>query len=79
MIQLGAKVQDQITGYEGIAVCRTEYLYGCVRVGVEAQTLQGGKPAETQYFDEQRLDVCSTAPTGGFGDVPPRSDIPDRR
>lgn len=29
MVTLGARVKDNITGFEGIATGRAEYLYGC--------------------------------------------------
>jgi hypothetical protein len=32
MVKLGSKCRDSITGLEGIATARTEYLYGCVHV-----------------------------------------------
>jgi len=43
-------------------VSRTEYLYGCVRVGLEGAT----KPGESVWFDEQRL----TETTNSGGDMP---------
>lgn len=55
MITLGSKVQDTITGFTGVAVSRTQYLFGCVRVGIEPQEMKDGKPIEGLYFDEQRL------------------------
>lgn len=67
MATLGEKVRDKITGFEGIATARTEYLFECVRVCVE--TLQDGKPTEA-WFDEQRLDMSiPSSPTAG-GPVP---------
>jgi hypothetical protein len=71
MVKLGTRVTDSITGFAGIATCRTEYLYGCVRIGVEPQVLQEGKPGEIHYFDEQRLEEASTAETGGPQPDPP--------
>ena len=71
MVKLGTRVRDSITGFAGIAVCRTEYLYGCVRIGVEPQELQNGKPVESQYFDEQRIEEASTAESGGPQPDPP--------
>lgn len=56
MIKLGSKVKDMITGYAGIAVGRTEWLYGCNRIVVESDQLKDGKPLETQWFDEQRVE-----------------------
>ena len=77
-VTLGTVVKDAITGFEGVAISRTEYLYGCVRIAVEPQALQEGRPIEAQYFDEQRLDASSAAVVGGPGDVPPRRDPPRR-
>jgi len=71
MVKLGTKVKDSITGFSGIAVCRTEYLYGCVRIGVESEVLQDGKAIEPHWFDEQRLEEASTAETGGPQPDPP--------
>lgn len=58
MVKLGSKVKDTITGFEGVAVGRTEWLYGCTRIGVESCTLHEGKPL-VEWFDEQRMEVLS--------------------
>lgn len=81
MIELGTIVKDQITGFEGVAVSRTEYLYGCIQVGVQPSTLnpKTHEPAEVVYFDEQRLDIECGAPVGGPGDVPPPRSTPPVR
>ena len=56
MITLGTIVQDTITGFTGVAVCRTEWLHGCTRIGVESQRLdKDGKAQDPQHFDEQRV------------------------
>ena len=39
-IKLGTIVQDRVTGLQGVAVCRTEYLTGCTRVGVQPKGTQ---------------------------------------
>ncbi len=85
MVKLGNKVRDSITGFEGVVVARTEWLYGCTRCGVAPTKLHDGKPVEDQWFDEQRLEVLrddkpqvskdSNAQTGGPHDDPkPRRD-----
>jgi hypothetical protein len=74
MVNLGANVTDRITGFSGIAIARTEYLYGCVRVCVEHGKLRDGKPIEGQWFDEQRLSATSKAKSGGPGAVAPSRD-----
>lgn len=77
-VRLGTKVKDSITGFEGIAVQRIEYLYGCVRIGVEPLVDKDGKAAECCYFDEQRLDPTSAAVTGGDYPAPPARTAPRR-
>jgi len=55
IVELGTEVKDPITGYEGIAVCRTVYLYGCARIGVQSKVMENGKVPILQYFDELQL------------------------
>ncbi len=63
-IQLGDKVKDRTTGFEGVVVARTDWLYGCTRFGVQSEGLHEGKPLEAEWFDEQALDECSEEPGG---------------
>lgn len=55
MIPLGAVAQDTISGFEGVVVCRSEWLYGCVRLTVQPREMHDGKPVDTQTFDEPQL------------------------
>lgn len=57
MIELGSKVKDKITGFEGIAVARFQWLTGCERYEVQPERLKDGKPIESATFDEKRLTV----------------------
>lgn len=57
MIKLGSRVRDIYTGFTGTAVARTEWLYGCSRIGIEPTTLKDGLPIEAQWFDEQRVEI----------------------
>lgn len=68
MIQLGTKVRDLITGVSGIAVGRTEWLYGCTRIAVEsAELTKDGKPSEALWWDEQRVEpVTDDAPDAPY-------------
>ena len=61
-IELGQKVRDKISGMEGIAVSRTEWMHGCVRVGVQPQELKDGVPLDIQVFDEPQLQVVKDTP-----------------
>jgi hypothetical protein len=53
--KLGATVRDQVTGLEGIIVCRMEWLYGCRRYIVQPTGTKDGKPFEASSFDEDSL------------------------
>ncbi len=70
MIKLGTKVTDKITGFTGIAVSRTEFVYGCVRVRVQPQKLTAeGKIADETILDE--LMLLENDP----GKDPPKSSL----
>lgn len=75
-VKLGEKYRDSITGLEGVATARTEYLYGCVRVVLEA--VKDGKPEEL-WFDEQRLTAAPSATSGGPHPAPPSRTPEPRR
>jgi hypothetical protein len=55
VIDLGDRVKDSITGFQGIVVIVSEYLQGCRRIVVQPEALHEGKPVEPQYFDEPQL------------------------
>lgn len=57
MIKLGQTAMDTITGLEGVAIARTEWLYGCIRITIQPRELHDGKPVEPQCFDEAQLRV----------------------
>jgi hypothetical protein len=57
-IKLGDLVKDMITGFTGIATSRTEYLFGCVHIGITFTGLdKDGVPVGAVGFDEQRVVV----------------------
>ena len=56
-MKLGDRVRDKLTGFEGIAIGVSHWLYGCSRVGIEPTTLgSDGKPIEPVFFDEMRIE-----------------------
>lgn len=61
MIRLGSTVRDVYSKFEGIAIARTEWLYGCSRILIEPEALHDGKPIENVWFDEQRVEVIKDA------------------
>lgn len=54
---LGKKVKDKVTGFEGIAIGITKYLYGCDVVGVTPAVDKDGKTGDTCWFDEGRIEI----------------------
>lgn len=56
-IVLGMKVRDKITGVEGIAVARTEWLNGCDRICIQPEGIKDGKPHEISTFDEATCEI----------------------
>lgn len=77
MVKLGSKVTDSITGYSGVALCRIEYMNGCIRYEVQSPTLFEGKVVQSEFFDEQRLTETPEAKAGGPPTTrnPPRSTV----
>ncbi len=57
MVELGNKVRDIYTGFEGTAVARTTWLHGCARILIEPRELKKGELGKTEWFDEQRVEV----------------------
>jgi hypothetical protein len=55
-IQLGDNVYCVLTGFTGTAVSKTEWLYGCVRIGVLPKELKDGIPQDLVHFDEAQLE-----------------------
>lgn len=53
-INLGDQVRDTISGWQGTAVARYSFLYGCERISIEG-TDKDGEPKEL-VFDEQRVE-----------------------
>lgn len=56
-VKLGSRVRDQITGFTGIAVGYSRWMYGCNRFVVESESLKDGKPLGDEWFDEQRIET----------------------
>lgn len=52
---LGDEVQCRVTGYKGIVVGLTTWLYGCKRITVQSQKKKDFKPVDAMVFDEGAL------------------------
>lgn len=56
-IELGDRVKDPITGYQGIVIVVATWLHGCIRIGVQAEKMKDGKPVEDRHFDQSQLVI----------------------
>jgi hypothetical protein len=70
--QLGARLKDKVSGLEGIAVGRLEYLNGCIQYCIKAKVGKDNKIPDAEWIDSQQLEktgeginVAASA-TGGF-------------
>jgi len=72
-IGLGRRVKDSITGYEGVTVARTSWLYGCERITIQGDLDKNGKIPDTVTIDEEQLIVVESKkkPNGHFGTEQP--------
>lgn len=81
MINLGDKCRDQVTGFEGVATARFEYMNGCVRYMLEAGKNSGKEDndidsVEELVFDQQRLTVVQPDAIAGGHDEVPMAELP---
>lgn len=53
---LGKQARDKVTGFEGIVIGYTEYLFGCNCYGLAPPAIDGKCP-DTLWFDEGRIDI----------------------
>lgn len=77
--KLGKKYRDTITGFEGVATGRFEYLHGCVRWQLVGKHPENGGPQDF-VFDEPQLEEVksekthkATRGTGGPRPTPART------
>ncbi len=60
-VNLGDKVKDLVSGFEGTAISTHHYLYGCVRVCVVSRVGEDNVFKSGEYFDEPQLEVLERA------------------
>lgn len=80
MIELGSTVKDRITGFAGVVTGKCQYLTGCSQALVAPRLSHEGSFQEPHWFDEQRLEVDTSAdivaldngPSPGFDKEPPK-------
>jgi len=60
MSLLGKKVKDTISGLQGVAVARTEFINGCIQYEVQPKATKEGRLPESVGMDEQNLEEITT-------------------
>ena len=56
-IELGQKVRDTVTGLEGIAIAKIEWLHGCKRVIIQPKAKKDGTVPDNYTVDEPQLEI----------------------
>lgn len=60
MIVLGDIVKDKITGFEGVVIAKTEWLYGCIRIGIQSRSIsKEGTIPEAQWIDIAQAEIIT--------------------
>ena len=60
-IELGDRVKDVVTGFEGIVIGVHEWLHGCTTMTVRPTELHDGKLIDSVSFDEPQLKLKKKA------------------
>lgn len=72
-IELGRTYKDVVTGFQGIAIGRVEYVSGCNQVLVQPVVING-EWKDSHWFDEERLilnrDIARIPDLLGIGRSP---------
>ena len=63
---LGDKLVDTVTGFEGIVTSRTQWIHNCNVYGLQSAELKDGKPRDREHFDEPQLKVVKEKRTTGW-------------
>lgn len=76
MEMLGKQAKDKVTGFEGIIVGHTKYLFGCDCYGIAPQAKEG-KVNDTAWFDAGRVEIIGNgvAPESVQGEKPGGLDM----
>jgi hypothetical protein len=56
-IELGDRVKDKISGFEGVATGIADYISGCRQIAVSPKVSADNKLEDGRWFDDDRLDV----------------------
>lgn len=60
-IELGDTVKDITTGFKGVVMARSQWLYGCDRLTIQAKVTSDGRIPDMQSFDIGALVLVKKA------------------
>ena len=60
-MSLGSTGRDRITGFKGVITGHCTYISGCSQF-LLVPPFNGEKPIESQWFDEQRIELLADVP-----------------
>lgn len=60
-IALGARVKDRLTGFAGVLIGRSEFLYANDTLLVQSEQLVDEKPGPSVWFDARRIQRADMA------------------
>jgi len=77
-MKLGDMGRDRTSGYTGVVVARTDWLNGCVRLGVQSKGLtKDEKPHDVQWFDINDVEPVPEREAMEARPEPPGGPMPD--
>lgn len=65
-IKLGDRVRDSLTGFAGVVIGWSVFVYCSPRAEVQAESCENGKPRESVWFDAARLERCNGEKAVGY-------------
>ena len=60
VIELGDEAQDAVTGFKGIVVAETRWLYGCNRFTLQPAVGKDGKVPESATLRRASRETCES-------------------
>lgn len=61
---LGDRLRDRITGFQGIAIAKTDWLNQCVRWTIQSEERTDNGKSITETFDEIDVELIAVDPLG---------------
>lgn len=55
--RFGKKAKDKITGFEGIIIGKTSWMFGCSQYCLSPAVDKDGKKRESEWFDKGRIEI----------------------